>query len=399
MTSAIVLAAVLPLALAPIRARVLGPSGRGEFAYFQAALSVHNCRLGDRDPARLLRSYNAGGSATPSEESQNHFVCQRAEPGSRYPFGLDRIRVPVVHRRLVYPHRGARRTVVCHDAAGGRKRPARRQTQADRGLCRVAFSRRICGNIALLALRSLTLWTAITVTLFSELESLPRWNTPPRALDKPHLAPRDMVVLRTFEKASWILAPATLVPILASNIDSLIYGALAPTSQLGLYAVAKIATSILLLGAITLEGYFLQDVFQRGLRKALGRNGLALIGVAAAGAVLGLLLVPLLFGAAYHAAALAFPLSATAGTLGVIYVWFSAHLASRGLQRLSLISAAAVLVTLTAGCFIVTSFASINPEIMIVPLIVAYLAGSLTSLVALRRRRDTSAVNSLIDAE
>lgn len=398
MTSAIVLAAVLPLALAPIRARVLGPSGRGEFAYFQAALSVITAvsAIGIR---HAYYAVTTPGDPRPHLKSRRITLSASGlSLGLGIPLawiGFASLSSTVGWSILIVALGGPLFAMTQLEVASAQRDGRRKRIVAFAGLPSLV---EFVGNIALLALRSLTLWTAITVTLFSEL-SRSLAGIRARALDKPHLAPRDMVVLRTFEKASWILAPATLVPILASNIDSLIYGALAPTSQLGLYAVAKIATSILLLGAITLEGYFLQDVFQRGLRKALGRNGLALIGVAAAGAVLGLLLVPLLFGAAYHAAALAFPLSATAGTLGVIYVWFSAHLASRGLQRLSLISAAAVLITLTAGCFIVTRFPSINPEIMIVPLIVAYLAGSLTSLVALRRRRDTSAVNSLIDAE
>lgn len=379
------MAGFVPFLLAPLRAQALGPDGRGEFAFFQASLSVIAAvsALGVRH-AYYLHVVNSSDRYS-LRGSRFNLVTTSFGLVAGVPLSLiayNSISALCGIAVFVVAMGGSIYATVQIEVANAQQKALRSRIGA---LAAVPAPVEVVGSVLLLILERLTATTAMITTIFAEIfrSFVAQWL---RRRDKRLTRNSDLDLAQRFMKSAIKFAPATLVPLLVVNIDSLIYGALLPISYVGLYAVAKIATTVLLLGAATMEGKFLRSVQKCGIGRTVGISTLVLIPIGVLVAFTGFALVPPLFGAAFSAAAAAFPLTAVAGVFGAFYVWTSAACAQGGLYRSSFISALIVLGFISLGSIVVSNIGAVGVTIMGWPLVAAYFGGIIVTSVSLARR-------------
>jgi O-antigen/teichoic acid export membrane protein len=236
-------------------------------------------------------------------------------------------------------------------------------------------------NLALLLSRQLELATVIAATVLAEtarnLAAL-LW----RFGDRRRFGSAS--ILRTTTgtqllRSSLIAAPAVLVPLLASNLDSIIYGSLLGAKSLGMYAVAKLGYTVFLLVAVTAEGYVLARLAHRRPIHSL----LLILAVGAAFgsviAVVGFEAFPFFFGSAFEEARTAFPVAVAGGILGAVFMSFLTIAAFNGRQQPAFVAALGSLLTLALGAIAISSLGAANATAteMCCALLIAQVVGIL----------------------
>lgn len=377
--AATILAAGLPFLLAPIRAQVLGPAGRGEFAYFQSSMSILFAvsALGVRHAV-----YRTKRSGPARFESSNRAVLTFALIASV----LAGVVLVTLARNTMSPLVAV--TVMVASLLG----PVYALTQLEMANSQLGRYRKRIATLAgapavvefacsllLLFIKQFSVMTAIWATLLAEAvrnSAAIFWRLRDRKLARPSAVFRDksgILLLR----ASLIAAPAVLVPILASNLDSIIYGSMLGASSLGMYVVAKIGFSVFVLMAITAEGFVVARLAHRKPIESLIL--LALVGtpVAAIASGLGLVLFPYFFGDAFEQARVAFPIAVSAGVMGAGFVSFLSIAAFNGRQRSAFLAAVVSLLALGLGAVAISLFVTPNASEMCLVLLGAQTLGVL----------------------
>lgn len=316
---------MLPYLLAPVRASWLGPEARGAFAFFQSSLVVVAAcgTMGVRFAAYALDEKGARRLELPMHRT----IAWGLSAGLACALPLS-----VIASLIMSPWLGAS-ILLCVLFVPGWMRSqlelANSQMLALDG--RLSLGLTVASivefvlNLATVVTRSLTLVSSVVVTLCAELTRIllaARWRQVDARESSAELltvADAPQVDGREFSRMSRSYAPGAILPMVAANIDVLIYGTLMPVALVGLYAVAKLGFSLYLPVGAVLEGRVLSGIRDHGLGRTLLR--VAALGVAvslplSAGAYV---LLPALFGAAYNSAMWGVPLACLAGTLRLVY--------------------------------------------------------------------------------
>lgn len=351
----VAVSAALPFLLAPLRAQVLGPAGRGEFAFFQAALTTVGMAsaLGLR-----VACYQIGYLAN------DRFAVSYMKLGVTSVLASMIVLIPLfwvsanqfsslltwsIASLVLLAPSFAMNQIEFANASFQQNRLRIGQATAVPALVEFAFS------LLAFALSVYTLGLGVLIAIFAQGQRLATawiWHIKDGLQATRHsnvkFFPR-----RHVEKALLVAsiknAPTAVVPLLSGNLDVFIIGTMATPDILGRYAVAKLGFSALLIAASIFEGRAISLVSIRG------RKGGLLIILSICGTMViacggaGLILTPVIFGQEFSASAQAFPVLALAGGLSFIFVCLSAVTAHR--RRASTWPGVTVLATLVAACF------------------------------------------------
>ena len=381
-------AAFLPLALAPIRARFLGPEGRGEFAFFQAAVMVITAAAGGGIRHAYYGQSLKGGLRsqlwtrrlwTPAIVLATIAAIPLALAGF---VSVD----PVVGAGVIVIALGAPLFALVQLEMADAQYQQRQFRVA--GLTSVPACLEFVANIALILLRSLTLTTAVVVTVTSELaRGVCAIVYSRRDLARGERPTKDPAASRSLARRAIHFLPATLVPLVAANVDAIVYGAMGHTAVLGVYSVAKLVPTFLLLAASVSEGRFIARAGRDGIARTSVAFLLPLLGLGALATAAGSVLVEPLFGAPFAGARPAFVVTALVGVGGALYVWLVAICARRGLSRVSMWSSVLVLAVGASGSVLVGLSPDLDPLIMGTPVLAGYAIGVVSILFQLRTMR------------
>jgi O-antigen/teichoic acid export membrane protein len=233
-------------------------------------------------------------------------------------------------------------------------------------------------NLALVFIRQLGIATAIAATVLAETvrnAAALQWRFGDRRrIGLPGMGLQPGAPLL---RSSLIAAPAVLVPMLASNLDSIIYGSLLGAKALGMYAVAKLGYTLFLLVAVTAEGYVVTRLAHRSpLRSLLLLLAFAAPFGAAIG-VVGFAAFPFFFGTPFEEARVAFPSAVAAGIVGTVFISLLAIAAFNGRQRASFVAALGSLLALALGALVVSMIGMATATEMCYALLAAQVVGVL----------------------
>lgn len=387
-TLLVLLAAMLPLALAPLRARYLGPAGRGEFAFFQAAVMVVTAAAG----GGIRHAYYGQALTGPARAALWTSRLWGPSIGVAVLAGLPLAVIafvsldPVVAVGIGIVVLGAPLYALLQLEMAEAQFQQRQFRVA--ALSSAPGYLEFLANVVLLAVRALTLTAAVLVTVASELvRGAMALVQRRRDLRRSGPIAVDREASRQLARRAVHFVPATLVPLAATNLDALVYGALAHTAALGVYAVAKLIPTFLQLAASVTEGRFIARAAERGTLRATASLAVPLVALAGGAVVVGWLVVEPLFGAPFSPARPAFAVTAGVGVTGAVYVWYVAACARRGLPRISLAASVLVLLVTLVGTLAVGLSPRPSPVVMGLPVLVGYTAGLLMIAIRLRRRR------------
>lgn len=374
---ATIVVGLLPILLAPVRARELSPDGRGEFAFFQSAFMIISAAgaLGGRHAYYAIRGRGRPDVPALGAGAAASAWIAAAMAGA-----------PLLVISL-FQHSAATSILIGIVLAAGplhlfvQLQLAR--AQYEHQAPRVALTTGVPAlwefvtNLALFAANAMTVLTVSVATATAEV--LRGLVSQRRRAPSPH----DLrAVRRDYVRHLWRYAPVSMLPMLVGNIDVIVYGAAIPQKNLGYYAVAKLAVTLLIFATVVIEGRFTRSDL-RFARSAL--LTLLLLGCTAlVGGVLGTLLIPPLFGAAYRPAAGVFGLMAAVGFVGGAHVLFTARAASLQLGTLALVSSSAVFVVTAVSSLIVSQYAS-DFRWLPAPLGMGYALGLIILAVGLAR--------------
>jgi O-antigen/teichoic acid export membrane protein len=381
-------AAFLPLALAPVRARFLGPEGRGEFAFFQAAVMVITAAAG----GGIRHAYY--GQSLKGERRAQLWTWRLWLPSILLAL-LGAVPLAVAGFISVNPVVGAAVVVVAFGAPlfalvqleMADAQYHQRQFRVA-GLTSVPAVVEFVANIALIVVRALTLTSAVVVTVVSEAaRGICAVDFARHDAARTTRLPKDPVASRALARRAIHYLPATLVPLVAANIDAIVYGAMGHTAVLGVYSVAKLVPTFLLLAASISEGRFIARAGRDGIGRASVSLMLPLLGLGVLAAAGGSVLVVPLFGEPFAGARPAFVVTALVGVGGALYVWLVAICARRGLSRVSMRSSAVVLAVGATGAVLLGMSPDLSPVVMGTPVLAGYVLGIAAILVQLRARR------------
>lgn len=395
LVAAVGVSAALPFLLAPFRAMILGPVGRGEFAFFQSSVSIIGlaCTLGlrlacyqlglfgdrrflIRYPSLILASIGFGSVvAIPSalvaflsvSTTVAYFILGALALCVGYAFS--QIEVANAQHGLLRNRVGA--------------------TSAFPALLEFIVS------IVLILWQRLSLLACLITTFLAEVLRgglAIIWNR--REARQQETTP-EKISNKMLLRASIISAPAAVVPLLSGNIDVLIFGALLDTSTLGHYVVAKLGFSVMLLVGTVLEGRAISLAGRLGYLKASFAVA-AFGGVCAAlGGTAGFLLTPVIFGQEFVESARAFPFAAAAGFFAYMFVSLTAmsHCSSRASMRSAeLVPAVIVLVGIVSSCCAIPVFFGSNVIAMSLGLMFSQVLGVISiALFSILSRRSSHA--------
>lgn len=364
----VAVSAALPFLLAPLRAQVLGPSGRGEFAFFQAALTTAGMAsaLGLR-----VACYQIGYLAN------DRFAVSYLKLGVVSVFASMIVLVPLfwvsenqfsslltwsIASLVLLAPSFAMNQIEFANASFQQDRLRIGQATAVPALVEFAFS------LLAFVLNAYTLVLGVFIAIFAQGQRLATawvWHIKDglhaKRVSRTTISPRRQVE-KALLTASIKNAPTAVVPLLSGNLDVFIIGTMAAPELLGRYAVAKLGFSALLIAASIFEGRAISLVSNRGRKSGL----LIILAICGIMVVLcggaGWLLTPVVFGREFNASAQAFPVLSLAGGLSFIFVCLSAVTAHR--RRASVWPGVAVLATLVAAC-LALSFLFQNDVVMI----------------------------------
>lgn len=380
----VAIASALPFLLAPVRASWLGPEARGGFAYVQSALMAVTAlgALGVRYAA-----YASGGSGD-----------ERPRLGPTIAAGtalatIAAVPLAVVGARTVSPMVGAAvaATVllvpgtVLFQSELARAQQLRDDRRAAAAIVMPGMVDLVL-NLVTVATRTLTLTSSVVVTFAAEA-----WRGLSAARSRlvaGGVRSRDRAAGSRLLRTSLRFLPAAVVPVVAQNIDVLVYGATLPISQVGVYVVAKLGLSLYLPVATMLEGRVLAETAQRGARHALRRVALqgSVLGVAISGG--GWLLLEPLFGSGFADAVWGLPLACAAGVLRLVHGALLVQASVRGRAGVSVVGSAALLAA-TIGGSVVVVLTGAGLLAMMAVLVVAQVVavGTLACMMSPGRRK------------
>jgi hypothetical protein len=324
--------ACLPFMLAPFRAIILGPGVRGEFAFFQSAVSIIGltCTLGLR-----LACYQLGLFGV----NRYSIRYQSLAVASILCGAVVAIPAAIVAFNSVSSLVGyfiLASLVLCIGYAFNQVETANSQNlQLRRRIAATTASPALVEflvNMLLMLVQRLNLIVSMAITILAEAirgALAVVWNRHDRRnveLPPSHFSNNALY------RASLISAPAAVVPLLSGNLDVLMYGALVETAALGHYVVAKLGFSAMLVAGTVLEGRAITLVGRLGLFRTIaivvGIGG----GLALAGGAAGWVLTPVVFGREFIESANAFPAAAAAGFFAFLFVSLTAINSHLGAQ-------------------------------------------------------------------
>jgi O-antigen/teichoic acid export membrane protein len=325
LTFGVLAASAAPLLLAPVRARFLGPEGRGQFAVFQADLVVCAAvgMLGTR-----LASYSLKLDGRPRRDT------------SLWPLTLTAL---LLHLSLTLPlawlaHTSAGPLVAWALVASTVFVPGWIVSQLELARAQVDGSKRwIFGstgapplvdfvlNVAAVALRAMTLASTIVITLIAELVrtvsaawryAARRRHEVPEGGRGPSRAREEGVAL-TLEAVR--LAPAAALPLVVTSLDVIILSFLVPSERIGVYAVAKLGLLLFMPVASALEGRLLGHAVRLGVGRGMTRASMEVLPLAVVVGTVGALLIKPLFGTSFGDAAIPFVVACLAGVCRIAF--------------------------------------------------------------------------------
>lgn len=379
-----ILLSLLPFLLAPARARLLTPEGRGEFAFFQSAYIVISSigALGARHAYYAFRG--SGGTDQVLIGPRAALSAATASVLAGIPLlliSISRHSLEVSILLVIVACAGPVHLFVQLQLA--RAQYARRDLRIA-AITGLPSAWEFLSNLVLIVINSMTVFWVSALTMSTEAVRAAIAACRPRARQRR----RETPVLRgsqaVFTRGLWSFAVVGVTPMLVSNVDVLAYGALLPADQLGFYAVAKLALTLLLFGTLVLEGRFATSA--RRLSRPQLLTIAALLCAALSGGIAGGLLIPLVFGFAYHAAAALFVAMSAVGFLAGVHVLFTARAAARQRPRLVATSSITVACLALALSLIVASTDGSLLRLAL-PMGIAYLGGLVLLVVGLARPR------------
>lgn len=319
---AVVALTIVPLLLAPVRARFLGPEGRGLFAIFQADLTTSAAvgMLGAR-----LASYSIDIGNRPRHNinlSGLALVGTLAYVMAALPLGLlassrgsSMVCIGLLAGILLAPGWIVGQTELARAQLAGRRRWILAVTGGP-GIIEFV------GNLGLALLRSLSVLGSVVITLCAEayrsIASLWRYGCQRREHNPSapeHSAAGRAGNGRVLMRRSLSLAPAAILPMLAVSVDIILFSLQLPASVLGIYAVARLGSTILYPLAGALEGRLLRHAVNGGLGRGILRSCLDALPVATVIGVTGALLITPVFGGRFASAAVPFAVAAFGGVI------------------------------------------------------------------------------------
>jgi len=376
----------LPFLLSPWRAQALGPVGRGEISYFQSGLSIMLAvaAIGARHAyyeARAASDLRLRVTVWPMALASAGVASLVAVP--LLLIAVDRMSliviVGIVVAWLISPLQVLTQMEVAESQASLR----RPRILALTGLPSFVEA---MGTLLFLILQKLTIATSVIVTLIAELTRVVA-SRAFRRRDRLRVGGESLAAPVNLLARGAVLAPVSLLPLLVSNVDSIVLAPFVPIATLGLYAVSKLAFGLLLLTAGTVEGMVIRGE-RRNRNLVVAVVCLAAVAVVVAAA--GYLFTPLLFGSEFEDARLGFLTSSLGGWLGGVGALLSTLIVWGGRARVVLISSVVAAGTTVVGALLLGLLVE-NPAVwaMGLPAVAGYgvgaaiLAGALLS----RKRR------------
>lgn len=317
-------AACLPFLLAPFRAMILGPSGRGEFAFFQSSVSIIGLAstLGLRLACYQLGLLGAGrfairyGSLTIASMLCGAVV---AIPAALVAFNSFSSQVGyfILASQVLCVGYAFNQL----ETANAQRFQLRRRIVASTAIPALV---EFVANMLLIVLQRLNLVVGMLVTFLAEATRGAMavvWNRRDRcSVESPPVNTSNMAIFR----ASLLCAPAAVVPLLSGNLDVVAYGAVVESASLGHYVIAKLGFSAMLVAGTVLEGRAIGLFARVGLARAISASGLLGAALASIGGALGWALTPIIFGPDFVESADAFPVAAGAGFLAYMFISLNA---------------------------------------------------------------------------
>lgn len=386
LVTVVALSAVLPFLLAPIRAQILGPSGRGEFAFFQSSVTTAGifAALGLRFACYQLNYI---------QDNRFRFRTPRLAVYSLA--GAMFVIVPTswIAFTQLSPVTGlavAAAILLAPGSAIVQIETANANFTQRRGrIAAVSSSPPVLeffGTLLLVVVQRFNLLVAIVTTIMAELlRSILAvvWHLADRRSVSKDKTTADPLLERRIVAASIRSAPAVVIPLLSGNLDILLFGLFTESAVLGQYAVAKLGFSAMLIAASVLEGRFLAAFRRRPKGRAVLGVVLVALALALLSGAAGFILTPVLFGSDFVPSSLAFPCLALAGCLAFIFSCLSADAAQH--QRNSAVPGGAILLTLVVSCIAVPIFVGTDVVSLTWALIAAQFVGTFVIMVQLSK--------------
>ena len=369
-----IVASVLPLLLAPVRARELSPDGRGEFAFFQSSFTIISTfgALGARHAYYSLRA-----AGLPDGQLLGPQAALSAWGASAF-LGL-----PLFFISLTQ-HSGATTALIAVAILLGpmhlyvQLQLAR--AQYDGRAHRIAITTatpavwEFLSNLVLAVANWMMVLSVSLATMAAELlrAVVSRGSRPVRSSAEDR---------KRYTQLLWRYAIVGAMPMLVANVDVIVYGALIPQAELGYYVVARLAVTLLVFGTMVLEGRF---VARDGQFARTATIMLSVLAVAAlVGGTAGTYLIVPIFGRDYAPAASIFGVMAAVGFAAGAHLLFSAHAAGRQRNATALTSSVAVFVV-TASLAVVVALHSATLAWLALPVGGGYAVGLVILVVGLR---------------
>lgn len=375
LTAATGLMAALPFLLSPIRARVLGAAGRGYFAFFQSSVSLVAAIAGSGVILAFysikIRPANSGSISLHRSGLVGLLLC--------VPVGILLAIIAFIK------YNGLIGSLILGCTIMG---PLWVINQYQTGRFQVARERRMLaatvggpavvefvGTATAWALGSLDLVLAVLITTCAEIYRVTLTFVSRRKERSAWIKfgyPDDQESKQGLVSKSLTLMPVALAPMLMSNLDLIIFGALVTPVELGIYAVARLGASILLPALAALQGTLVRAADQgRGL--IVLSKLLLLIGVVCIfAAVFGYVFIPRLFGADFANVGIPFTICVLGGFarithtfLGVIAVriGFASQASKGALMTVGLLALGSAVSGISgqSGLYYMCSVVAISP--------------------------------------
>lgn len=320
--AAIAFCSALPFVLSPVRANVLGPDGRGYFAFFQSSLTListvasagtvlafYSSKIKPEDSGRV--SLWRTGLLTVTVSLTILLLLAYV---AWVKYGAI-VAVPILVAAALTPLWLTSQFEMAVYQVGGRRR---RVGTVVAGKPVVEF----VGTSVLWATTRLTTSTAIVLTFLAEVYQFvvtsisrfrSRWSSR-RVRSEPDSAADE----RRFRAGVLRLAPLDITPMLMASADILLFGLLISAGELGIYAVARLGAVLLIPAVAGFHGRLLQSADRKHALKAVVKV-FWLAAVASIGlGVGGYILIPRLYGAAFQDAGPLFVICVVAGLVRVV---------------------------------------------------------------------------------
>lgn len=369
-------AAIMPFLLAPIRAQILGPAGRGEFAFFQSSVTAAGI-------------FSALGL---------RFACYELNflKSHRFSFRISRLFIyamlgagiiivpttwvafneisPIVGFAIAATLLLAPGAALVQIETANANFVQRRERIAKLSSVPPVFEFLV--TLVLVVLQKFNLLFALLITLGAEAirtTTAGIWYFRDRHKHNHRSSAVDRRMEKRLVTASFKNAPAVVTPLLSGNLDILLFALWAPTTVLGHYAVAKLGFSVLVIIGSVLEGRFLASFRRQSKIRGLV-NVVVCAGVlAAVCGITGWWLVPIIFGMEFTPSAMAFPFLAGAGGLALLFACLSAATAQD--SKSSVYPGLAVLLSLAVTCLAIPAVVGTDVVSLTWALVAAQLVG------------------------